>query len=101
MDGKPLASSSKAILTVADRVDNTDMQWDAAHDSVNNNWGHDPSIADGVPVTVTLDSDGPAKVFALDGTGAQTQLVPSTYAGGKLTFTVGPDYKTLWYAIVK
>lgn len=101
MDGKPLAQSSKALLTVADRVDNTDMQWDAAHDSVNDHWGHDPSIADGVPVTVTLDADSPAKVFALDDTGAEIQLVPSTYAGGKLTFTVGPQYQTLWYAIVR
>lgn len=101
MDGKPLATSSKALLTVADRVDNTDMQRNAAHDSVNDHWGHDPSVADGVPVTVTLDSDSPAKVYALDSTGKQNQLVPSTYAGGKLTFSVGPQYQTLWYAIVR
>lgn len=101
MDGKPLTSSARSLLVVADRVDNTDMQWDAAHDSVNDHWGHAPTMADGVPVTVTLDSDGPAKVFALDGTGAQTTLVPSTYANGKLTFAVGLQYQTLWYAIVK
>jgi hypothetical protein len=101
MDGKSLASSRRALLTVADRVDNTGMVWNAAHDSVNDHWGTDPTIADGVPVTVTLTTDGPRKVFALDGTGEQTKLVPSTYAGGKLTFSAGPEYKTLWYAIVK
>jgi hypothetical protein len=37
----------------------------------------------------------------LDGTGRHSHVVPSSYANGTLTFTVGPQYQTLWYAVEK
>jgi hypothetical protein len=101
LDEKPLANSSKALLTVADRVENTDMQWNAAHNSVNDHWGHGPAVADGVPVTVALKCDGPRKVSALDATGAVRGSVASKYENGELTFSAGPEHKTLWYVIEK
>ncbi len=101
LDRKPLSESSRILLTAADRVENTDMIWNAAHNSVNNHWGTAPSIADGVPVTLTMPVSGPRKVYALTETGALGQEVPITYQNGQITFTAGPNYRTLWYAIVK
>ncbi len=89
------------LLTLVGKVENQGMVWNAAHNSVSNQWGHGPTMAEGIPATVTLRTDGTRHVFALDGTGKRTQEVPATFADGTLTFTVGPQYQTLWYEIAQ
>ncbi len=101
MDRKPTAMSSRLLLTLVGKVENQGMSWNADRTSVGNQWGTGPVMAEGIPATVTLKTDGPRSVWALDGTGAHTQKVPATYAAGALTFTVGPEFKTLWYAVEK
>ena len=99
MDQKPLPQSRRLLLTLVGKVENQDMVWNAARTSVGNQWGHGPTVAEGIPATITLKTDSARHVWALDGTGKRVGSVPSVYAGGSLTFTVGPQYKTLWYEI--
>jgi hypothetical protein len=99
-DEKPLAQSTKLLLTVADRVENTGMAWNAAHNSVETHWGNAPSMADAVPVTVSIPVDGPRKVYALDDTGKPGTLIPADYTAGRLTFSVGKAAPSMWYAVV-
>jgi hypothetical protein len=40
------------------------------------------------------------KVYALDGAGARAGEVPVILTDGKLSFDIGPRFKTLWYEIV-
>ena len=101
MDGKPTAQSKRLLLTMAGKVENQDMGWNADRTSVGNQWGHGPTVAEGIPATVKLKTDGPRTVWALDGTGKHAERVPAAYANGTLTFTVGPQFKTLWYGIEK
>ena len=101
MDQKPLAASQKLLLTMVGKVENQEMGWNAGRTSVGNQWGHGPTVAEGIPATVMLKADGPRAVWALDGTGKPIQKVPAAYAHGMLTFTVGPQYQTLWYAVEK
>ena len=101
MDQKPTLQSERLLLTLAGKVENQDMKWNADRTSVGDQWGHGPTVAEGIPATVTLRTDGPRSVWALDGTGRHTQKVPATYASGVLTFTVGPQYRTLWYGVEK
>jgi hypothetical protein len=99
MDQHPLAQSRKMLLTLAGKVENQDMGWNAARTSVGSQWGHGPTVAEGIPATVTLKTNAARHVWALDGTGKRVGDVPATYANGRLTFTVGPQFKTLWYEI--
>ncbi len=69
LDGRALAASSKLLLSVAARVENQGMGWNADRTSVGRNWGTGPVIAERVPVTVTLPGAG-WTAEALDGTGA-------------------------------
>ncbi len=101
MDRKPTAQSQKLLLTLAGKVENQGMGWNADRTSVGDQWGHGPTVAEGIPATVTLKTDSPRTVWALDGNGAHAQKVPATYAHGRLTFTVGPQFKTLWYGVEK
>ena len=101
MDQEPIALSQKLLLTLVGKVENQGMGWNADRTSVGDQWGQGPTVAEGIPATVTLKTNGPRTVWALDGTGAHTQSVPSVYAHGTLTFTVGPQFKTLWYGVEK
>ena len=98
-DGKPLAQSRRLLLTLAGKVENQGMVWNADRTSVGDQWGHGPTVAEGIPATVTLKTAAARRVWALDGTGKRVQEVPAAYANGALTFMVGPQYKTLWYEV--
>ncbi|MGI4790798.1 MAG: carbohydrate binding domain-containing protein, partial [Janthinobacterium lividum] len=54
MDQKPTAQSQKLLLTLVGKVENQEMGWNANRTSVGNQWGHGPTIAEGIPATVTL-----------------------------------------------
>ena len=101
MDQKPLSLSRHNLLTLVGRVENTGMVWNADRTSVGDQWGHGPILAEGIPATVVLKTDGKPgrQVWALDATGKRTMEVPAISANGSLTFTVGPQFKTLWYEI--
>ena len=101
MDRKPTAQSQKMLLTLVGKVENQGMGWNSDRTSVGDQWGHGPTLAEGIPAAVSLKTNGPRTVWALDGTGKHSQRVPATYAGGSLTFTVGPKYRTVWYAVEK
>ena len=99
MDRRPLAESRRLLLTLAGKVENQDMGWNAARTSVGNKWGHGPTVAEGIPAAVSLRTTGARHVWALDGTGKRVGDVHAAWADGLLTFTVGPQFKTLWYEV--
>ena len=101
MDQKPLAQSQKLLLTLTGKVENQGMVWNADRTSVGDQWGQGPTVAEGIPATVILKTDGPRTVWALDGTGKRVQKVPALYAFGAMKFNVGPEFSTLWYAVEK
>ena len=101
MNKEPLYMSEHLLLTLVGKVENQEMGWNADRTSVGDQWGHGPTLAEGIPAAVSLKTDGPRSVWALDGTGTHSQRVPAVYANGLLTFTVGPEYRTVWYAVEK
>ena len=100
-DGQPLARSGRLLLAAAGNVENTGMSWNANHTSVGAQWGHAPTLCEGIAARITLKSDAKdAKVYALDGTGARAGEVPVSLNAGKFSFDIGSQFKTLWYEIV-
>lgn len=101
IDGRPVTQSRRLLLVAAGNVENTGMGWNADHTSVGTRWGSAPTICEGIAARVTLASAArSARVYALDGAGAHAGEVPTSAAGGKLSFDIGPRFKTLWYEIV-
>lgn len=100
LDGKPLKSSARILLTVLGRVENPGMGWNAARDSVSDRWGTGPTRAEAVPVTVNLTGLSAAKAFSLDPSGKQIGQV-SQSAGGKLALAIGPQTRSAWYEILR
>jgi hypothetical protein len=89
------------LLVAAGNVDNTGMGWNTDHTSVGAQWGRAPTLCEGITANVTLTlAAKTARVHALDGNGARAEEVPAKFAAGKLSFEIGPRFKTLWYEIV-
>ena len=99
LDRKPLNVSSRALLTIANRAENSDMAWNAARTTVGEGWGKGPTLAEGVVSTVTLSTKSLRAVWALDARGRRSAKVPSKVEKGRLVFRTDPKYRTLWYEI--
>lgn len=93
-DGLPLKESEDLLLTVIGRVENQNMKWNAARNSVSDQWGNGPTVAEIIPVKVTLSGFKSKDVFALDGTGKTTRRV-----GESSSFQIGKDTKSAWYQL--
>jgi len=101
VDGQPVPQSRRLLLTAVGNVENTGMGWNADHTSIGTRWGSAPTVCEGIAAHVSLSTLAKtATVHALDGAGARTVEVPAAIAGGKLSFDIGPAFKTLWYEIV-
>ena len=98
---KRVVGSQDLLLTLVGKVENLGMDWNADRTSVGSQWGTGPTQAEGIPAMVNLNTNGLRSVWALDGTGAHREKVPASYVNGVLTFTVGPQFKTVWYAVEK
>ncbi|MDR3710347.1 MAG: hypothetical protein P4L33_18775 [Capsulimonadaceae bacterium] len=98
-DGKALSESRSLLVTIAGRTEKAGQIWNEAHNSVGKDWGSGPALAEGIPATVTLANANVKHVWALDPTGARAKAVPVTVSGGQTTFTIGPEYRTVWYEL--
>ena len=108
LDRKPLAQSHHLLLTLVGKVENQDMHWNAAHTSVGNQWGHAPTMAEGIPAHVHVSGQVGLRMYALDANGRRAKEVPNassivinggTVLGSPSDFNVGPQYQTVWYEI--
>ena len=103
LEDVPVGDSKRLLLTTAARVENKDMVWNEAHNSLLS-WGTGPTMAEGVSAELQIAlaaATAPLswKVWSLDGYGNRKLEVPAQYQDGILSFEVGPEWRTLWYEI--
>ena len=99
LDGEPVEKASTILLVAAGRVENTDMGWNEEYTTVKREWGKSPSKAEGIPARIYFENAGKFKVHALDSAGNVGVELKTGKSEGKQSFTIGAQYKTLWYLI--
>ena len=100
LDGAPVSSSKRLLLTLAGRAENVGMKWNADRSSVGQTWGAGPTYVAGISSVVKLLTPlSNARVWALDERGARRGQLASTWQNGALKFGVSPVWRTLWYEI--
>jgi hypothetical protein len=99
LDGLPLESSKRMLLTLTGIAENTGMQWNEARTSVGDQWGKGPTLVNGIPAEIML-SQPKLRVFSLDPRGQRLAPVSVEQTAGTSQFSVGPEYKTLWYELI-
>ncbi|WP_404420451.1 hypothetical protein [Nibricoccus sp. IMCC34717] len=101
LDGAPLTTSKRSLLTVVARGENQAMVWNETRTSVGTKWGHGPTIAEFIPATISIAASAPAQVFVLNPDGTRAGEAQATFAAGRLVITTDPAKPTLHYEIVR
>jgi hypothetical protein len=99
LDDQPIADSNKMLLVAVGRVGNSGMIWNDERTSVGDQWGDEPTIAEGIGASICLP--GTVTVRVLTASGMVSQPVPVQSRDGKSYFEIGPQYQTLWYLVTQ
>ncbi|MGI5820356.1 MAG: carbohydrate binding domain-containing protein [Armatimonadota bacterium] len=91
LDGLPLARSQRMLLVALNRVENQQMGWDQERTTVLRQWGHGPTICEGVPLTVGVAGRDDLRAWALGGDGTRSTAVDR--------LIMGPEHATVWYEL--
>jgi hypothetical protein len=94
-----VGATASMLITLVGRVENVGMGWNAARDTVGNQWGRAPTQAEFIPATITIPAAANARVWALDATGRRAREVPATRTSEGLSFHTDPEAKTVWYEV--
>ena len=62
-------------------------------------WGQASTLAEGVPGTIRIRTQNDVEVWSLNNKGERLRSVPVSTEGEYKVFTIGPEYKTIWYEI--
>ena len=97
IEGADFHSARRILVTAVATAENTGMQWkNVQRDSIGSQWGHAPSLVEGVPAKIRLLPGGKWKAWALDERGQRREETPLH----DNTLEIGPDHKTLWYELI-
>ncbi len=64
-----------------------------------NSWGQAPTLVEGIPGTIRIRTQNDIEVWSLDNKGERLRSVPVSTEGEYKVFTMGPEYKTIWYEV--
>jgi hypothetical protein len=101
LDGKSLNEASNILLVAAGKVENTGMGWNEERNSIGTEWGSSPTIAEGIPVKITLRDMDRLNMFALDSAGNRGNEIRVLKRRGNQELHIGAQYKTLWYILTR
>jgi hypothetical protein len=101
LDGKSMNESSNVLLVVAGRAENTGMGWNDEMNSVGTEWGIAPTIAEGLPVKITLNEMDNFKLYTLDPAGNQGSEIKIVKKKGTQVLNLGAQHKTIWYLLTR
>lgn len=93
------AQSDNLLLTAVGRADNTGAAYNSSH-TIQFKLGHGPIQAEVIEASLELTTaSGTKKIWAISPTGFLIGQVPAVYEGGKLKFTIGGEFASIYYLI--
>jgi len=102
IEGAGFGAPGRILVTATGYYENPGWAWETEGDraTVRNNWGKDPSMAEGISGAIELPiAASRVKAYALDGIGARREPV-GVRGTDRAIIAIGPQYKTLWYEVV-
>lgn len=101
LDGRPLAESTRLLLTTTARASQTGFEWNPDHKTVKN-WGRAPTVIEPVTGAVELRGLGRARGVAVQPLAAEGrplgEPVPAKQTGNKWRISLG-DPPATWHVI--
>lgn len=97
LDGKPVAESSKLLLTAIRRAENTGVQWNEKRTSVSDKWGNAPVRVLGFDAKLALPAGTKWKVETLTATGTIKEKISDSAT----EVAISPKQQTMWWLLTK
>jgi len=100
LDGTPLESARRILLAAVGSAENQGMIWNESRTSIGNRWGSGPALVNGIGAELRLPFRV-SGVQALDGAGRRQGAVRIELENNATRFSIGPEYRTLWYEVTR
>jgi hypothetical protein len=103
MDGGGFGRAGRILITATGHTENSGWGWEQEGNrvTVRRNWGEAPSMAEGIPATITLPARSDrVEAYVLDEQGQRRGSLPVESANGRALIAIGPQHRTLWYEAV-
>ena len=98
---KPLAQSSRLLLTAVGRVENTDFRYNILRTKRLDS-GHGPILIEPIEANIELETSvSNLKVWAIGADGQRIKSIPVKQVDGRLVFNIGRDGRTIYYLMEK
>jgi len=99
--GESFTNDCTALIVASGWWENTGQVWkNSSKDSVGNQWGGPPILAEVVPFTLTLPvGTNRVSAWALDERGQRKATLPITGTGTNSTIAIGTSAASLWYEL--
>jgi hypothetical protein len=95
----PITRSERLLLTAVGRAENTGFAYNILRTKKAND-GSGPILTDGIRGNISIATTQPdMEVWAVSAEGKLSEQVPTRYENGKLSFEIGPQWKTIYYQL--
>lgn len=89
--------TGNTIFTVSESLDRVPEY--SGRITCGSDWGRAPTLTEGVTARILLHGVKDARVWALDNKGEKAVAVAVEAGGDSVSFTIGPQYNTIWYLV--
>ena len=97
----PLSESDNILLSAVGRVDNTNAKYNDNH-TIQYSKGHGPIEAEVIVAEIEIDTKlSGFRIDSINSNGMQVGRTPCQKVDGKLVFTIGGDFPSIYYLIQK
>lgn len=95
----PINRSERLLLTAVGRAENTGFAYNILRTKRTAD-GSGPILADGIRGTISIATTQPdMEVWAVSAEGKLSEQIPTRYENGRLSFEIGPQWKTIYYQL--
>jgi hypothetical protein len=100
MEGADFEHAKRILITATGLAENTGMKWkDAQKSSVGTDWGHAPSLVEGISAKIGVPFQKGARAWSLDARGQRQTEIRAKRGTGKTEIEISPAQQTLWWEI--
>jgi hypothetical protein len=95
----PISRSERLLLTAVGRAENTGFAYNLLRTKKTAD-GSGPILVDGIRATISIATTQPEmEVWAVSTDGTLSEQLPTRYENGRLSFEIGPQWKTIYYQL--